>query len=376
MQGGEGTYALELARGCRKLGHNVKVLCGNSIKTNADQHKIDEELLNTGIEVFRYDWINKDRLWFIKWKRLFLDFLNNHKNINHIFFANFTSCIVGHKLLNKIKLPYSITIHGDDIDYFFSNNFLSFRTWKSLVLINKKEGRKFFINAKKIICVSQYAKKNLLSKIKIKIDPIVIHHGIEINNIDKYQVKKDILLKRFNIKQDKQIIVYLARFGEKKGQDLLLNALANDDELCKKIHIIFIGDGQNLNKIKKICQKQNFNNISFTGELSRDSALKILSGCNISILLSENYNETFGLVLLEAMLFKKPVITLNHGGMIEVVKNGINGFVVERSEIANKINYLVDNQNDSVIMGLNGEKILKEEFTNDKMAAKTVDCIL
>ena len=81
----------------------------------------------------------------------------------------------------------------------------------------------------------------------INIDPVVIHHGIEINNIDKYQVKKDFLSKRFNIKKDKKIIVYLSRFAEKKGQDLLLDAIANDDGLCRKIHVILMAD--HLNKL-------------------------------------------------------------------------------------------------------------------------------
>ena len=75
MQGGEGTYAFELAKSLNKLNFEVHVLAGTVLNKKFDSKIIDNELLEKGILITRHDWVNKDRLWFFTWKKIFLNYI-------------------------------------------------------------------------------------------------------------------------------------------------------------------------------------------------------------------------------------------------------------------------------------------------------------
>ena len=86
------------------------------------------------------------------------------------------------------------------------------------------------------------------------------------------------------------------------------------------------------------------------------------------IFLFPTNNETFGLVNLEAMQYKLPIVTTNEGGIPDVVQNGVNGYVCERKNsvsLANSIEKLLNNMEECIALGENGYKIFKEKFTLD-----------
>ena len=87
---------------------------------------------------------------------------------------------------------------------------------------------------------------------------------------------------------------------------------------------------------------------------------------NSDIFVFPTYNETFGLVNIEAMQYKLPIVTTNEGGIPDVVQNGINGYVCEREDsvtLANAIERLLNNKNSCIEFGENGYKIFKGNFT-------------
>ena len=120
QQGGAGTYAYELASGLSYLNFSVSVLAGNFSKI-LDSELVDNDLIKKKVKIQRYNWINKNRFWFISWKKIFSTYIEKNGPFDHIYFANFTSCVIGHKVSGDILPPYSITLHGDDIDYYFTN---------------------------------------------------------------------------------------------------------------------------------------------------------------------------------------------------------------------------------------------------------------
>lgn len=79
-------------------------------------------------------------------------------------------------------------------------------------------------------------------------------------------------------------------------------------------------------------------------------------------------NETFGLVNLEAMAHKKPIVSTNEGGIPDVVKDGENGLISERNNpdsLAQCIGTLLDNGELRERMGEEGYHKLKEQFTEE-----------
>lgn len=81
------------------------------------------------------------------------------------------------------------------------------------------------------------------------------------------------------------------------------------------------------------------------------------------------HNETFGLVLLEAMEYGIPCIATNEGGVPSVIENGMTGFVINKNspkELANKIETLMDNSKLCKEMGKAGRIKFENEFTIEK----------
>ena len=118
---------------------------------------------------------------------------------------------------------------------------------KSRFLINQTKIKSFFENAKKIVCVSRYTKEKLLDVIPFKVNSEVIHHGIELKNVEPIKKRAFTLEKSIrhneNIDQNKIILAYVSRLEPMKGQETLINVLSKNNDLIKKTHTIFIGGG-------------------------------------------------------------------------------------------------------------------------------------
>lgn len=89
-------------------------------------------------------------------------------------------------------------------------------------------------------------------------------------------------------------------------------------------------------------------------------------------------NETLGLVNLEAMEHKLPVVTTNEGGITDVVRNGENGLIADRKNsetLADNIEILLDSEDMRHKMGENGYRKFKEKFTLKAFEHKFAECM-
>ena len=80
--------------------------------------------------------------------------------------------------------------------------------------------------------------------------------------------------------------------------------------------------------------------------------------------------ESFGVVILEAMQRKVPVICSDVGGMKEIVINNITGLVVENNSViglSKAINILLNDEQKRLLMGQNGYERLINRFTIEAM---------
>ncbi len=109
--------------------------------------------------------------------------------------------------------------------------------------------------------------------------------------------------------------------------------------------------------------------IHFLG-VKRDSAkLEYFAGCDIFCFPSHFEAESFGLVLLEAMQFAKPVVSTNWRGIPSVVQEGVNGYLVpveDSTAIAKRLLCLVNDAALRQRMGQAGRRIFAEQFTLER----------
>lgn len=101
--------------------------------------------------------------------------------------------------------------------------------------------------------------------------------------------------------------------------------------------------------------------IKFYGALNHIEVLKFMSQCDIFIMPSKN--EALGVVYLEAMSFKKPVIGSFNEGICDFIKDGINGFLVDPDDvngIVEKLRLLIEDANLRFEIGKKGYETIKD----------------
>ena len=207
-----------------------------------------------------------------------------------------------------------------------------------------------------------------ISKEKIK----VIYYGLDkiphsrVTSSDK---KNLILFKK--IKKDTIVVGCIARLVPQKSLTTLFNAIALYNKHSKKnIKLILVGKGFLKNELKRYASKKNIESdiiwVNFLDDVKcfYDS---------IDIFVLSSLYEGFGLVFLEAMLCKKPIVATDVSAISEVVKNNISGILVPvKNHHKMRDAYIKKKKkNMRINYGLKGYQIARTEFTVKKMYKKT-----
>ena len=116
----------------------------------------------------------------------------------------------------------------------------------------------------------------------------------------------------------------------------------------------------------------------YQGKKYGEEKSTILSQSDVLVFPTFYHNETFGLVNLEAMEHKLPIVTTSEGGIKDVVIDGENGFISEKENpisLADCIEKLLGSENLRIKMGEDGFQKFKEKFTLD-VFERNLTCIV
>lgn len=216
-----------------------------------------------------------------------------------------------------------------------------------------------------IICNSYSTMKNLTDRTKmLEHKSVVIYNGIESTMYNEIESKED-----FGFASQDLLLTLVGRISRLKGHKWLLSTFINELSKNLEVQLLFVGspvENQEyyLEEIEEIILDNKLSNrvkiIPFTKDLS-----KIWSITDIAIMPSTEA-ESFGLVAVEAMLAKKPVIGSNHGGLTEIIVNNETGFLVEpnnETKLAEAISKLIENPELRKQFGENGYQRAINEFS-------------
>jgi len=141
--------------------------------------------------------------------------------------------------------------------------------------------------------------------------------NISLLNINKAKIKH-------SISSNQPIVLYVGKFLKTKGIYELI-------EISKttNYHFIFVG-GDRVHIAKDLDKKSN--NIRFIPYLEKDDILELMSISSVFVL--PTYSDVWGLVIVEAIMAGVPVVTTSEcNAGVELIKNGINGYIVPPREI-------------------------------------------
>jgi len=127
--------------------------------------------------------------------------------------------------------------------------------------------------------------------------------------------------------ENKLVICCVARLDHSKGQDILLQALKFVIEMGVEAKLLLVGSGPMQDQLVEICRNLGIDdNIGFEGSVSPSEVLEKLKSASLSILPSRMDNCPFAVV--ESINLGVPVIASNVGGIPEIIRDGIDGFLV------------------------------------------------
>lgn len=217
------------------------------------------------------------------------------------------------------------------------------------------------------IVVSNAVKNHLLSSGYFKKNKIkVIHNGVD-SSIFNPNTNCNYLYSEWNIPNTAKVIGMIGRVNSWKGQEDFLIATNKVLENNKNVYTIivggvFVGEEKYKNILLESINKSPFKDRIIYSDYRNDTEA-IHKLFDIFVLPSIN-PDPLPTVVLEAMATGKPIVGYAHGGVCEMVKNGVNGLLVEPRNpdlLANAINKLLQNKKLCKQMG----KKSLERFNNN-----------
>lgn len=170
-------------------------------------------------------------------------------------------------------------------------------------------------------------------------------------------------------------VLGLGRFVWKKGFDILLKSFARVAHDHPEWDLLLAGDGVELRPCQELAKSLGLaDRVRFLGSVARKEALALICGCDLFVLPSRS--EPFGIVLLEAMAAKKPVVATDVGGVSDLILSGDTGLLVPGDSpeaLASGIDRLIRDPGLRKDMGTRGYALMTAKFTIDTVVARHIE---
>lgn len=244
-----------------------------------------------------------------------------------------------------------------------------FRRYRVLIWLNRLLARW----QTKIIVISDWVGQFLQDVEGIPAEKIArIHYGLDPAPIEAL-ADPAYARQQFQIPADAPVIGTIGRLTTQKGQIYLLQAVSLLKKEFPNLRVIIIGDGELRGELEAQTKALDITTqVIFTGSRDHRETLRLLSGMDMFVFPS--LWEGFGLVLLEAMALKKPIVASNVSAIPESVQDGSTGILVppqQSQALAEAISRMLRAPDSFRTMGQNGYFTLQHSFSVSQMVHNT-----
>ena len=277
------------------------------------------------------------------------------------------SCLIATKLTRR---KFVTTFHGT---YNFKSDL---KKWYNSVMVRSDliiAGSNFIFS---------HIKENYSKYLSNKKKFLVIFRGINTDYFNPKKIKesdKNLLKKKWNITDEKKIVLLPGRLTEWKGQEMFIEAISllkkNLSELEFIAVILGSDQGRKIYKkklIRLVEQHRLSGNVIFVDHLE---LMPIAYEISTVIVSSSIEPEAFGRVSVEAQSMEKPIVASNIGGSNETIINDKTGFLFKAGDSKNLSEKLKEVLNLSELtlngIGAEGRKNIIAKFNVEKMCNTT-----
>lgn len=197
-------------------------------------------------------------------------------------------------------------------------------------------------------------------------EPITIGYGVDPKEIQEADNNVRMYFR------DRRIILSVSRLLKTKGIDFNLFALKRLLKRYPDLLYIIVGDGPERRYLEHLVADLKIEAyVQFTGMLPHREAMKYMALCEIFSLPS--WQETFGLVYVEAMAHGKPIVGCQGQGVDGIVVHGQTGMLVKPRDVdtlVEALDFLLAHPEEARIMGERARDLVLENYTWGKIAKK------
>ena len=366
--GGISPHVHYLSKSLAKSG--VKVYIVTCDFPGAPQHEVVD-----GVEVFRIDSYKNPSPDFATWVYLMnvnmqkeaaalinglggkVDVIHAHDwlvataaiGLKHVFrkplFATIHSTETGRR--NGIHFDYERMIHETEA-------WLTYEAWK-------------------VICCSDYMISHVQWAFGLPSDKLVmVPNGVNYEAYSKYRTED---LNQFRSKfalPEEKIVLFVGRLVYEKGVHVLVNAAP---KVLDKVNakFIIVGNGYMKDQLSGLAKGMGLTHkVMFTGFIEDETLRRLQTCADVSVVPS--LFEPFGIVAVEAMAAKSPVVVSDTGGLSEIVEHDVNGvkvYVSNPDSLAWGITKVLTDNSYANWLRTNAYKKIQEKYDWDKIAQQT-----
>ena len=374
--GGQNVYVRQVGEALSRQGWQVDMFTRCS---DASQEKIVEH--NANCRTIRLtagpeEFVARQKIfnYLPEFVEAFFDYQHQQKTIYPIIHTNYwLSAWVGMAIKQRQSVQHLHTYH--------SLGAVKYRSINTIPLIAKTRLRvekECLETADMIIATSPQEQEHMRSLVSTKGNIMVIPCG---TNIDCFgSVDREAGRAKIGVDSDTKLVMYAGRFDERKGIETLVRAFARDEvKSHQNAKLMIVGgstpgekDGIERNRIGEIVEELDIaDRTEFTGRVKHEDLAYYYAAADVCVVPS--HYEPFGLVAIEAMASRTPVIASNVGGLKFSVADYKTGLLVPPKDevaFAKAIDSTLADNEWRKELGENARKRVEAKFSWNGVAAQ------
>lgn len=219
---------------------------------------------------------------------------------------------------------------------------------------------------------SDYAKVEMFRKLNVRAVSQIPKKNFncffpkKITDTLSYGIPDEISLVREGKIQNKVVFAIVGSVCERKAQDIYIKAikqLTNQQKAKSEFWLIGeIGSDQYSEYVRELSEQEE--SVFLKGLYSREEMKLVYQ--DIDVVVCPSVEDPLPIVMTEAMMNERPCIVSDNTGTAEYISDGENGFVVKQGDVedlANKLQWFIENPDKIKMMGKHARKIYEKHFT-------------
>lgn len=219
------------------------------------------------------------------------------------------------QLARDLGIPFVVTIHG--VDAFSTGREQGLSRWWC-----DRASRRVYQQADRNICVSGAVQQEIFKVMGDSARTAVVYNGVD----------TDLFRPGSNGEPQAPTILSVARLAPVKRVAQVMRAVAKLAERYSSLRYEIIGEGEELASLTALAKQLNITDrVFFLGRRTRREVADAMRRCTVFALPSQE--EALGCVYLEAMATGKPTIGCRNQAIAEIIRHGINGWLVAPDDV-------------------------------------------